>query len=340
MAEAGHPGSAVAVRRCGDGAHQLPGSDGHPRTDRDRLDRRVGGGGRGGYRRRDPGCPVNRAIHAGRTGRPRARGLLAGLALVAARRRRTRRTHPGRPAAPRPISIPAPCGGPQSITDQATCTIVTAWLARAALLVAWIAWAWLTICVAAEIRAWISGTDDRPSAGQSFDAVDRRSAGRHRVRRRNRRQGFRSTNPCPSGCTGTRPRKWDWPATGPDLTTAAPLSEGTLPDVGGSRGSGCSPMRRLPPAQRSKSDTRRSSSDTHAEDTASSARHLVSSRETLWSIAEDRLGDARRWRDIADLNYSVDQPDGSRLTSDHWILPGWELLLPGRWSRERRGQSE
>ncbi len=56
--------------------------------------------------------------------------------------------------------------------------------------------------------------------------------------------------------------------------------------------------------------------------------HLVGDRETLWSVADQRLGSPRRWREIAALNYDRPQPDGGRLTTDHWIRPGWQLLLP------------
>ncbi len=56
--------------------------------------------------------------------------------------------------------------------------------------------------------------------------------------------------------------------------------------------------------------------------------HVVSSRETLWSIANDRLGSSLRWRDLARLNYGVVQPDGDALAADHWIRPGWILELP------------
>ena len=56
--------------------------------------------------------------------------------------------------------------------------------------------------------------------------------------------------------------------------------------------------------------------------------HLVRSRETLWSIAEDELGTALRWQELAEMNYGVAQEDGRALDQDHWIRPGWRLLLP------------
>ena len=52
------------------------------------------------------------------------------------------------------------------------------------------------------------------------------------------------------------------------------------------------------------------------------------SRDTLWSIAANHLGDPLRWHEIADLNRERVQPDGGRLTDPHWIRPGWRLLMP------------
>ncbi|MHB1712007.1 MAG: AfsR/SARP family transcriptional regulator, partial [Acidimicrobiales bacterium] len=34
------------------------------------------------------------------------------------------------------------------------------------------------------------------------------------------------------------------------------------------------------------------------------------------------------WRELASLNYSVRQNDGRMLSDDHWIEPGWTLVLP------------
>src|SRR5664280_221957 len=57
--------------------------------------------------------------------------------------------------------------------------------------------------------------------------------------------------------------------------------------------------------------------------------HVVVPRETLWSIASDRLGSPLRWKEIAAINYGLRQPDGGQLSEDHWIRPGWVLHLPG-----------
>ena len=327
MAEAGHPGSVAVAGGVVTVRVQLPGSDGHPRPDRDQLDRRIGGGCCGGCRRRDPGRPVNRAINAGRTGRPRTRGLVAGLVLIV--------LVVGVPAA---LTLVA--GGPSAHLDPGALWraavhhrpgdvhVVTAWLARAALLVAWIAWAWLTICVAAEVRAWMSGrTTVRLPASRSMQWIAAVLVGTAFAVGTAGRVPAHSV--VPVGAHGNPPATVGLADSGSEPTPTRPSSEGTPPD--GNIAPGSRVFTDAPPLADVSPQGSHAAvvAGTYADAAGWSARHLVSCRETLWSIAEDRLGDARRWRDIADLNYSVDQPDGSRLTSDHWILPGWELLLPG-----------
>jgi DNA-binding SARP family transcriptional activator len=56
--------------------------------------------------------------------------------------------------------------------------------------------------------------------------------------------------------------------------------------------------------------------------------YLVKAGDTLWSIAQQELGSPLRWQEIAQLNYGRVQPDGNELTDAHWIFPGWELVLP------------
>jgi outer membrane biosynthesis protein TonB len=50
--------------------------------------------------------------------------------------------------------------------------------------------------------------------------------------------------------------------------------------------------------------------------------------ESLWEIAENHLGDGRRYREIFELNKDVPQPDGSMLTIASLIRPGWILRMP------------
>ncbi len=50
--------------------------------------------------------------------------------------------------------------------------------------------------------------------------------------------------------------------------------------------------------------------------------------ESLWEIAQNHLGDGRRYREIFELNQNRVQPDGSKLTIASLIRPGWTLLMP------------
>ncbi len=59
-------------------------------------------------------------------------------------------------------------------------------------------------------------------------------------------------------------------------------------------------------------------------------RHRVVRGDTLWQIAEDELGDARRFPELAEANRGDLQPDGRSLAEPDLILPGWILEIPGR----------
>jgi DNA-binding SARP family transcriptional activator len=56
--------------------------------------------------------------------------------------------------------------------------------------------------------------------------------------------------------------------------------------------------------------------------------YVVRRGDTLWSIAQRKLGDALRWPQIFDLNRGRMEPDRRALTNPHWIYPGWVLDLP------------
>ncbi len=56
--------------------------------------------------------------------------------------------------------------------------------------------------------------------------------------------------------------------------------------------------------------------------------YTVVPNDTLWSIAQDQLGNPLEWREIFALNEGRPQPDGRALTDPHWIYPGWQLILP------------
>ncbi len=50
--------------------------------------------------------------------------------------------------------------------------------------------------------------------------------------------------------------------------------------------------------------------------------------ESLWEIAQNHLGDGRRYAEIYELNRDRVQPDGSKLTIASLIRPGWVLHMP------------
>jgi hypothetical protein len=50
--------------------------------------------------------------------------------------------------------------------------------------------------------------------------------------------------------------------------------------------------------------------------------------ESLWEIAQNHLGDGRRYAEIYELNKDRPQPDGSKLTIASLIRPGWVLRMP------------
>jgi hypothetical protein len=50
--------------------------------------------------------------------------------------------------------------------------------------------------------------------------------------------------------------------------------------------------------------------------------------ESLWEIAQNHLGDGRRYHEIFELNKDKVQPDGTRLTIASLIRPGWILRMP------------
>ncbi|NBM19606.1 LysM peptidoglycan-binding domain-containing protein, partial [Streptomyces sp. GC420] len=57
--------------------------------------------------------------------------------------------------------------------------------------------------------------------------------------------------------------------------------------------------------------------------------HHVQEGDTLWDIAEKRLGAGIEWHRIIDANEGVRQTDGSLVTADTTVLqPGWTLRLP------------
>lgn len=61
---------------------------------------------------------------------------------------------------------------------------------------------------------------------------------------------------------------------------------------------------------------------------AATKKCVVKPRDSLWRLAESHLGDGMRWRELADLNLGVPQPDGRVLRDPNLIRPGWVLAFP------------
>ncbi|MFJ8015005.1 LysM peptidoglycan-binding domain-containing protein [Streptomyces sp. NPDC096339] len=57
--------------------------------------------------------------------------------------------------------------------------------------------------------------------------------------------------------------------------------------------------------------------------------HHVVRGDSLWDIAEKRLGGGIEWHRIIEVNQGIPQPDGTLITADTTVLqPGWILRLP------------
>ncbi len=240
--------------------------------------------------------------------------------------------------------------------------IVSHWLVRVALLMAWVFWAWMTICVALEIRSWMLGrSPTRLPASRTLQSVVACLVGtalalsflgreaHHALGLSSRAVDVAGSGPSALSVVGEHDpigtlflitsdgRVTSDGLVNPDDRVGLDERHGVhplpVPAIGIEGGSLVSPLPSTPRdlsvvteltdlPQRPHATVAR-----HGLDTLR-AVHMVEHRETLWSIAEQRLGSARRWREIAELNYGVRQGDGSQLTGDHWVRPGWILTLP------------
>ncbi|MEW9532860.1 hypothetical protein [Microbispora sp. NPDC049125] len=64
--------------------------------------------------------------------------------------------------------------------------------------------------------------------------------------------------------------------------------------------------------------------------------YRVKQGDSLWEIADDKLGSSRRWTRIWKLNAHSAQPGGQRFTDPGVIHPGWKLRLPLKDSKPHR----
>lgn len=226
-------------------------------------------------------------------------------------------------------------------------------LIRVAVVVAWLSWVWMTACVLLEIRSWVTGrSPTRLPASRTLQSVAASLVGTALIAAS---AGRIHPSASTVGLTFGRSAGSDLPALrviddlpfGPSVLfdVEAPQKSSFRPAAGSDRSThlatqgrddepvasvgaavlrGDGELLASPPEGRI-CDARTRPSLPLTED----ARvHVVTPRETLWSIAADCLGSSLRWRELASLNYGLPQNDGEALNEEHWIRPGWRLVLP------------
>jgi nucleoid-associated protein YgaU len=65
------------------------------------------------------------------------------------------------------------------------------------------------------------------------------------------------------------------------------------------------------------------------EEPRAEENYVVEPGDTLWHIAEEKLGEGERYPEIFEASRNTVQSDGQRLTDPDLIRPGWELRIPG-----------
>ena len=231
--------------------------------------------------------------------------------------------------------------GSLSTSHAADSGLVARWIGGCALVMAWLVWVWMTICVATEFRTWSTGrTQARFPASRTLHSVAAclvgtalalSAVGRGATTSRPR-AGVASA---PLRLPGATDRPADRPARGGDVVTMDDLVAVSDLLANGSRlvrGASRPDRANAPDDQEPALESLRRSSPRSPLGTSDPPcvprTHLVRSRQTLWSIAEEELGSALRWHELAELNYGIRQADGHSLDEGHWVRPGWRLLLP------------
>jgi DNA-binding SARP family transcriptional activator len=72
---------------------------------------------------------------------------------------------------------------------------------------------------------------------------------------------------------------------------------------------------------------------------SSAVVHTVRPGESLWQIADDRLGDGADWMQVAALNLGHDMGGGQRFVDPDQVRAGWRLRLPAEARHHDAGRS-
>ncbi|MCX5327812.1 LysM peptidoglycan-binding domain-containing protein [Streptomyces sp. NBC_00140] len=91
----------------------------------------------------------------------------------------------------------------------------------------------------------------------------------------------------------------------------------------------------LPAQAQARHDTGSDRASTTATGRTSSPTYTVRQTrpaESLWSIAEQELGDGEQWRQIAALNEGHAMTDGAVFRSNGFLQPGWQLKMPASYA--------
>ena len=214
--------------------------------------------------------------------------------------------------------------------------LVAHWIGRLAIVVCWVLWLWTTVCVVVEVRSRTTGRSVRLPASNAVQAAVACLVGTALAL-----AAGRVSAPVPHS---QAQRVTAFVSSAPALTVIDDLLEYSqaAPPVRAGFGSvdRTGPPRSVHPGGSSVEEDAMEWEDRWwAEDDVTTpplpvgdrghvVSHRVMPRETLWSIAADRLGSPTRWKALAEANYGAVQEDGGALSSDHWVTPGWVLQLP------------
>jgi hypothetical protein len=204
------------------------------------------------------------------------------------------------------------------------------WILRGSLFIAWISWLWMTICVIVEFKSWITGrsTTELP-ASRTMQSVAACLVGTAlALSTAGREIPFVGSNAAYLRVIDDSPSVLDR-QTGlmPDPASIL-LSTGDLAPPNQRQGMLISSASRVADRQLRGPSGFEGNVDLEQSESRARQGHLVMPRETLWSIAADRLGSGLRWKELARDNYGIPQADGGILTEEHWVRPGWTLVLP------------